>query len=435
MFRKVLVLVAIAVGLAVVAGLAWAREDMTPRTPEIGEVTYEKLLEVAREVAKREGAGVMQPGYNTKEGQKVLIVSDSSSDQMCVEAMVQALREVGARADLIVLQVPTLTDPTDLMKELLEKNWLPEWVWQAGRSYDLILMNTAYIEVHNAPPAYVDETKVVRFNWVTRRLMAAEGDFPAALNLAISQYIWEHYFLNAREAHLTSELGTDLRITLGDSYWEKLKEWAQRYPYSPKSIQMPIIPGHLMILPTFAEKVEGVIVTDSLHGGHIPKTTLTLEGDRVVRIAGEGKFARDSMELFERLSGITYPGMPGPGVNWLEEISLGTNPKGLRDPQVEKLSGPVRFFGWAEGRKRAGVVHIAFGISLPGPARYFVRDHAEAPLIHRDMEFFFLNYTLDGKKVVENGYLVPLDDEPVRKLAAQFGDPDELLRLTWVPER
>ncbi len=78
---------------------------------------------------------------------------------------------------------------------------------------------------------------------------------------------------------------------------------------------------------------------------------------------------------------------------------------------------------------------MAFGASLPGPARYFVRHHPEAPLIHRDMEFFFMNYTIDGKKVVENGYLVPLDDEPVRKLASQFGDPDELLHLVWVPEK
>jgi hypothetical protein len=36
--------------------------------------------------------------------------------------------------------------------------------------------------------------------------------------------------------------------------------------------------------------------------------------------------------------------------------------------------------------------------------------------------------------VIENGRLSAYDDPDVRDLAAQFGDPDELLRDDWVPQ-
>jgi hypothetical protein len=41
----------------------------------------------------------------------------------------------------------------------------------------------------------------------------------------------------------------------------------------------------------------------------------------------------------------------------------------------------------------------------------------------------------DGKKVlvVNKGHLTALDDPEVRRVAAKYGDPDELLREDWIP--
>ena len=36
--------------------------------------------------------------------------------------------------------------------------------------------------------------------------------------------------------------------------------------------------------------------------------------------------------------------------------------------------------------------------------------------------------------VIEKGRLTALDDPGVRKLAAKYGDPDELLKEGWIPE-
>ena len=35
--------------------------------------------------------------------------------------------------------------------------------------------------------------------------------------------------------------------------------------------------------------------------------------------------------------------------------------------------------------------------------------------------------------MIEKGHLTALDDPEIRKLAAQYGDPDELLQEAWVP--
>jgi len=41
---------------------------------------------------------------------------------------------------------------------------------------------------------------------------------------------------------------------------------------------------------------------------------------------------------------------------------------------------------------------------------------------------------VDGTKLVENGRLTVLDDPEVRRVAAKYGNPDELLREDWIPE-
>ena len=41
----------------------------------------------------------------------------------------------------------------------------------------------------------------------------------------------------------------------------------------------------------------------------------------------------------------------------------------------------------------------------------------------------------DGRPVIEDGHLVALDDPQVRRAAERYGNPDDLLREDWVPDR
>jgi hypothetical protein len=51
------------------------------------------------------------------------------------------------------------------------------------------------------------------------------------------------------------------------------------------------------------------------------------------------------------------------------------------------------------------------------------------------MNFFYhVNFEVDGEKLVDRGRLTVLDDPEVRRVAAKYGDPDELLREDWIPE-
>jgi hypothetical protein len=52
---------------------------------------------------------------------------------------------------------------------------------------------------------------------------------------------------------------------------------------------------------------------------------------------------------------------------------------------------------------------------------------------HFDMAFPYLY--ADGKPVIEDGHLLALDDPRVRQIAEKYGDPDELLREDWIPDR
>jgi hypothetical protein len=48
--------------------------------------------------------------------------------------------------------------------------------------------------------------------------------------------------------------------------------------------------------------------------------------------------------------------------------------------------------------------------------------------------FYYVTFEVDGEKLVDRGHLTVLDDPEVRRVAAKYGDPDELLREDWIPE-
>ena len=181
-------------------------------------------------------------------------------------------------------------------------------------------------------------------------------------------------------------------------------------------------------------------MSDTLHGGHIPETSVEIRDGRYVEVAGKGSFAEYLRRVKQQYAKVTLPGAPGPGADFLMEVSLGTQPKASRSPS-EGLGGMARFGSFAEGRKRAGVIHISFGT----PTSQFIENQEmsdklldflkEKNLImqHMDAELYHATYTVDGKKIVDNGHLLILDDSEIRQVAAKYGKPDELLSVDWIP--
>ena len=104
-----------------------------------------------------------------------------------------------------------------------------------------------------------------------------------------------------------------------------------------------------------------------------------------------------------------------------------------------------KFWAHSESRKRSGVIHIAWGTPTTsicaldvGCAGQETHDFAKAhgtTIQHLDTELYAATYYADGKKVVDKGHLVALDDPEIRKIAAKHGSPDDLLREDWIPNQ
>ncbi len=157
----------------------------------------------------------------------------------------------------------------------------------------------------------------------------------------------------------------------------------------------------------------------------MPLTKLTVEGRKVTKVEGGGAFGDTLQRSFEEFKDKTYPGLPGPGSNWISTFAMCTNPKFRRSPSFESTRGSARVHSWCLGHRRSGFLHASIGAGLAAPNHKIIR--------HFDM--MFTSVVADGRPVIEDGHLVALDDPKVRGIAERHGDPDVILREDWVPDR
>ena len=124
-------------------------------------------------------------------------------------------------------------------------------------------------------------------------------------------------------------------------------------------------------------------------------------------------------------------------MGWLYEVAIGTNPKAARPANVMHESRRI----WSWERARTGIIHWGIGVvggALPGGRVQQWAAQRNLPDGHVHIHTYFTTFeieTEDGEKikVIDKGHLTALDDPEIRKLAAQYGDPDELLQEAWVP--
>ncbi len=125
------------------------------------------------------------------------------------------------------------------------------------------------------------------------------------------------------------------------------------------------------------------------------------ESDTIVEVTGEGS---DAAILREMLVG-----------GRLIELGCGFNPKAPRHTI------------YPAGSNAPGALH--FGIDLAQPSEYILRTMPqwEEPPVHMDLVTLDSTVTVDGRSLIEGGFLSALRDPAVRAAAAKFGNPIELL--------
>jgi hypothetical protein len=386
--------------------------------------------EMRRSAAGFVGFGATQPG------DRILIGADSETDPDVYGVLARALRDRGASVDVVVVHVEEdreFGDLDEIEVTMRREPWVNQprrwegvpWVEELAktRKYDLLIHGKG-----GAIPK-VDH-RYEGFPWIVKEHFASEANiYPRELHRLINEKTWARITDNTgSRLTVTDPEGTNLELTILD----KPLSDPNRHDYgmTPKW-------GHLMAHPPTPIEPEddtvGVIKGTMGHFGRpFPPIELEIEKSKLMEVRGGGNYGAAWRELMEESKDTKYPCFPEPGLFWLWEIAIGTNPKIVRPDNIAYHSSGG--FEWE--RRRAGVIHCGLGTRWRGTEEVWAgENHLLYGHLHCHLLFPTVTvHTPTGEvPVIEHGRLSAYDDPEVRDCAATFGDPDELLHDDWVP--
>lgn len=399
--------------------------------------TVEDLLPVARVlVRKPRERQPLEPGYGIKPGERVLILVDSAFDNTVLEAIRRAIEEVGGKPDITKTFSPPRSKETGNFGYQEVRMFasfgsmvpfaFPKALQAAGK-YDLVLNGEGGpVPVTSYGWEYIPWNTVDKF-------MFSQAGFPYEVQKAIDNKAWD-MLLKTEKIHATDPEGTDMTWNWHPNYGSLIREEWPNYNV--------VLTGHIGTFPEFLSpadaKANGTIGGTINHVGTFPHLLLTIKDNEIVKIEGGGQYGKEWQGMLAACRGIQYPGFPAPGCGWFEEAAVGSDV--WRGRALEFADYP---FAAAWERGRSGVIHWGLGISrntdaLPS-VQQWMRDHktpANGGHWHVHTYFTTMEFTLIGGKqfrLIDKGHLTLLDDPEVRKIAAKYGNPDEILKEKWVP--
>jgi len=411
------------------------------RRLEVREI--EELLPYARALAEwpeRRTSHVGFVGYGeTKPGHKILIAVDREYERSVPEALAHALREKGARVDILCLDLGEpdreFDDHDEIRASIRREPWernprrwegVPDVEAYAARhGYDLLIHG-------KGGPVPKTEHRYEQIPWLrAEHFLSRATTYPLDLHLLINEKTWRPIWEHGRggRARLTDPEGTDLTWTYWEEYYD---ERHYGFTATPRH-------GHLFSHPTppiiAREDAAGIVAGTTSHFSRaFPRIRVELEGGQIVRITGGGGYGDAWRDLLEESRRIQYPSFPRPGLFYLWEAAVGTNPKIVRPSRIDRHSSGG--FEWE--RRRSGVIHTGFGTSWRGPEEQWA---GERGLLYGHLHIHLLLPTLtvtakDGSEytIIRDGRLTALSDPEVRRLAERYGDPDGLLTEDWIPQ-
>ncbi len=454
MYKKFFSLIGLAVMLTSVA-VAQQGDYPAPRYPEFKEhYRDEELLNIARVVVRkpslgpnpgdyqgRDASNLQNIGYNIQSGEKVLVAVPRSFEPRVLNAIVSAIKEAGGRVDVLITHTGPIGPARDGAAEARRlatrerggmRRFTPTDVMQVTEmgNYQILIHGITGRRPINIPFRW----EFIPWNTMDK-FVTGIADYPYELQELLDQKVWDA-LLKAKRVRVTDPEGTDISWSASKEGFEEAGA-RKRFGIA--------IRGHVGLWPNNyfpeaqAPDAEGVIAGTINHSGVFPHVKVYLKNHTVTKIEGGGAYGEFWKIVLEKYKDVTWPMHPGAGMGWLREAAVGTNPKTTRIINVMEQS-----LGMSWDTNKSGVIHWGIGVLGVGQGElgreelYAYAVEEELHLSHLHIHSYFATVeveTEDGEKIVviDRGRLTALDDPEVRRVAAKYGDPDELLRVNWIP--
>jgi leucyl aminopeptidase (aminopeptidase T) len=283
----------------------------------------------------RTASRVVREGLAVRAGETVAVVTDPGRSPRIAEAFMAALRAEGADAILLTMFVrPGEKEPPEPVRAAIERTQVVITPTTVSMTYSDTLLEARRRGARVMTMPLINEA-------IFSRAGAVDLEELAALTQATAKRL-----AGARRLHLTSPLGTDLRVTLGGHPAEVI-DGLCRNPGEYDQVPAGVV-------GVLAAATEGVIVADasvSRVGTPTVPVRLEVRGSRIVAIEGsaEAQLLRRFLEEADDPS--VY--------HCAAEVGVGTNRWARHMPSHEFSMEGVRASGW---------VHVGFGDdhTLPG---------------------------------------------------------------------
>lgn len=400
------------------------------------------LVSLARhlcDIPEQRSAHLGSIGYGSvRDGDRVLIAVDNYYDDGVVAAVATALRERGARVDVHWHDAGPdrrFGEADEIGAAIRRRPWTEaprRWEGDplveqraAAEGFDLLIHG-------RGGPTPRTSFRYEQFPWVIAEHFGPDVvGYPSEIIAAAAQLTWDQIWQRGRNGRVrvTDREGTDFSYTLDETYWDGTHHgWVAE----PKRWY-----GHLFGHPTPPlprADAHGVVKGTTSHFSRaFPQLTLQLADGQVQQVSGGGGYGEAWAGLLEETRQVRYPGFARPGLFHLWEVAIGGHPKVRRPSTIEWWSSGG--FEWE--RRRSGVIHLGFGTFWRGPDEAWAAERGLA-YGHLHVHLLFGTFELttsDGEvlTLIADGRLTALDDPTVRAVAERYGDPDVLLRDSWVP--
>jgi hypothetical protein len=428
---------------------------------------YELAAVAEAAVARAAGRGALGP---VPKGAVVLVMTNEDQDEDVMRHIAEAMRKAGASSVTTKLWselgLPTGDfSAADGWRELSDEH--VETVINLGErvqqeALERFLKSNDEFDCIYAGDAGEGHWKIVlgerfRANWMYRRredLLARYTNFPPQLQRLIEQKVIAS-FGRAAAVRITDPEGTDIS-------WDVTEEEAtlwERGAWIPWHIIGTTIEGvrFAQVRPAFGGNridslgkfapiaarhyptINGVVAGTVNHTGFFPHIKVGVEGGKISSVEGGGEYGRRLIALVDRFKDVQYPGYPSPGYHFINDATIGANPKTFRAMDTLWHTA-TPWTGGGNERYRAGVIHFGFGVEHDDPEFIKFGRENHAPIKHTaHVHAYFADYEIKDRqtgawfKVIDRGHLVALDDPAVRKVASLTADPDDLLDYDWVP--